>query len=70
MVLPLDWVIELRQVVPIAVGQDFLIEQSNMQLDLAKMLSSCVQGECKPSKSRPDDRLSKYNPDRFLAVSQ
>lgn len=34
-----------------AVGDDFLLELANKQLDVAKQLATCVQGECKPSKS-------------------
>lgn len=32
------------------VCQDFMLELSNKQLDVAKQLANCVQGECKPSK--------------------
>ena len=41
-----------------------------MQLDLAKMLANCVQGECKPSQSRLQDWRSKYDrfPDGLLDI--
>jgi hypothetical protein len=34
----------------IPVCEDFMLELSNKQLDVAKQLTNCVQGECKPSK--------------------
>jgi len=37
-----------RQPYQVLVSDDFLLELANKQLDVAKQLATCVQGECKP----------------------